>query len=83
MYDDHRVCILILYNNYKHFNNEKISSRFNLISQWKAKTSGIPNSPFQGSNKAILSLHLPEKVTASHDVAPKTTQIEHMIAVSP
>jgi hypothetical protein len=31
----------------------------------------LPNSPFQGSNKAILTLLSPEKATTSHDVALK------------
>jgi hypothetical protein len=31
---------------------------------------------------AILTLHLPEKATSSHDVAPEVTKIEQMITVS-
>jgi hypothetical protein len=39
-------------------------------------TLKLPNLPFQGSNKAIFTLHLPEKATASHDVAAEITLVK-------
>jgi len=39
-------------------------------------TLKLPNSPLQGSDKAIFTLHLPEKATASHDVATEIALVK-------
>ncbi len=41
IYDYRQACIVILYNNFKRFSSGKISSRFNIISQWKANAAAI------------------------------------------
>jgi hypothetical protein len=40
---------------------------------------GRRRNPHQGSDKAIFTLHLPEKATASHDVATEIALVKSKI----